>query len=90
MISFYLADDFDVDRFLRALQVCSFAESLGGTESLVTVPYVQTHHDMPVGDRLELGITPQLIRLSVGLEDKDDLLADLTQAIAAAAPDATN
>lgn len=89
MISFYLADDFSVDRFLRALRVCSFAESLGGTESLVTVPYVQTHHDMPVGDRLELGITPQLIRLSVGLEDKEDLLADLTQAIAAGAPTTT-
>lgn len=87
MISFYLNKDYDVDSFLRALKVCSFAESLGGVESLITVPYVQTHHDMPVGDRLALGITPQLIRFSVGLEDKDDLLDDLQQAVAAAKKD---
>ena len=83
MISFYLADNCDVDTFLRALKVCSFAESLGGVESLITVPYVQTHHDMPVGDRLALGITPQLIRFSVGLEDKDDLWEDIKNAVAA-------
>ncbi|WDF82488.1 PLP-dependent aspartate aminotransferase family protein [Lacticaseibacillus pabuli] len=87
MISFYLADDYDVDTFLQSLQVCSFAESLGGVESLVTVPYVQTHHDMPVQQRLDLGITPQLLRLSVGLEDKDDLWGDLQQAVAAAKED---
>ena len=84
MISFYLADNYNVDTFLRHLQVCSFAESLGGVESLITVPYIQTHHDMSVEDRLHLGITPQLIRFSVGLEDQDDLLNDITRAVAAA------
>ncbi|WP_262315814.1 trans-sulfuration enzyme family protein [Lacticaseibacillus parakribbianus] len=84
MISFYLATGYSVDAFLRGLRVCSFAESLGSVETLVTVPTVQTHHDMPEKQRLALGITPQLIRVSVGLEDQDDLLADLTQAIAGA------
>ncbi|MFD1429271.1 trans-sulfuration enzyme family protein [Lacticaseibacillus mingshuiensis] len=84
MISFYLTENTDVNAFLQHLAVCSFAESLGGVESLVTVPDVQTHHDMPIAQRRALGITPNLIRLSVGLEDKEDLLADLTQALAAA------
>ncbi|WP_127848633.1 trans-sulfuration enzyme family protein [Lacticaseibacillus hulanensis] len=84
MISFYLADGYNVDTFLRHLQICSFAESLGGVESLITVPYIQTHHDMSVEDRLSLGITPQLIRFSVGLEDKDDLWEDVAQAVKAA------
>jgi len=81
MISFYLAEAYDVNQFLQALTVGSFAESLGGVETLITVPFVQTHHDMPESQRLGLGITPQLIRLSVGLEDADDLWADLAQAI---------
>lgn len=81
MISFYLNDNYDVNAFLQGLKVCSFAESLGGVESLVTVPDVQTHHDMPVVNRRALGITPNLIRLSVGLEDQDDLFADLQHAI---------
>ncbi|MDR3190591.1 MAG: PLP-dependent aspartate aminotransferase family protein [Lactobacillaceae bacterium] len=84
MISFYLAADYDVDHFLQALTLGSFAESLGGVETLITVPAVQTHHDMPEAQRLSLGITDQLIRLSVGLEDVDDIIADLRQAIAAA------
>ncbi|WP_179396198.1 trans-sulfuration enzyme family protein [Lacticaseibacillus absianus] len=86
MISFYLAPGYSVDTFLRGLAVCSFAESLGSVETMVTVPDVQTHHDMPEAQRRALGITPQLIRVSVGLEDEDDLLADLTQAIANAQP----
>ncbi|WP_404819949.1 trans-sulfuration enzyme family protein [Lacticaseibacillus daqingensis] len=86
MISFYLAPEVAVDAFLRGLKVCSFAESLGSVETLVTVPDVQTHHDMPEAQRRALGITPQLIRVSVGLEDAEDLLADLTQAIAGAQP----
>lgn len=81
MISFYLAEAYDVNQFLQALTIGSFAESLGGVETLITVPFVQTHHDMPESQRLGLGITPQLIRLSVGLEDADDLWADLAQAI---------
>ncbi|MGY3742712.1 trans-sulfuration enzyme family protein [Leuconostoc inhae] len=81
MISFYLADDYDVDTFLKGLKIASFAESLGGPETLITIPAVQTHHDMSQEQRTALGITDQLIRVSAGLEDKDDLLTDLTQAI---------
>lgn len=81
MISFYLKDDYDVDAFLKGLHIASFAESLGGPETLITIPAVQTHHDMTQEQRLNLGITDQLVRVSAGLEDKDDLLDDLTQAI---------
>ena len=84
MISFYLAKGYDVNAFLQHLKVCSFAESLGAVETLVTIPDVQTHHDMPVVQRRALGITPNLIRVSVGLEDVDDLSADLRQALASA------
>ena len=84
MISFYLADGYDVDAFLKGLQIASFAESLGGPETLITIPAVQTHHDMNQKQRLALGITDRLVRVSAGLEDKDDLLHDLMQAIAGA------
>ncbi|MBZ6010301.1 trans-sulfuration enzyme family protein [Leuconostoc gelidum] len=81
MISFYLANGYDVDAFLKGLHIASFAESLGGPETLITIPAIQTHHDMSQTQRLALGITDQLVRVSAGLEDKDDLLNDLTQAI---------
>lgn len=81
MISFYLAKDHDVNAFLQGLKLFSFAESLGGAESLITIPSVQTHHDMSETRRLALGITDNLVRVSVGLEDQDDLLNDLKQAI---------
>jgi cystathionine gamma-synthase len=84
MISFYLATGYDVDTFLQALKIGSFAESLGGVETLITVPSVQTHHDMPEEQRLALEITDQLIRLSVGVEDVNDIEQDLLQAIKAA------
>ena len=81
MVSFYLADGYDVDRFLKGLTIGSFAESLGGPETLITIPAVQTHHDMSQAQRDALGISDQLVRLSAGLEDKTDLLQDLVQAI---------
>ncbi|WP_334116734.1 trans-sulfuration enzyme family protein [Ligilactobacillus sp.] len=81
MISFYLKDEEKVAHLLKSLEIISFAESLGGVESLITVPYVQTHHDMPVEERLRLGITPELLRLSVGLENSADLISDLEQAL---------
>ncbi|ETY73543.1 PLP-dependent transferase [Lactiplantibacillus fabifermentans] len=85
MISFYLADGVDVDKFLQALTVISFAESLGGVESLVTVPAVQTHADLSEAARAAKGITPNLLRLSTGIEAAVDLQADLTQALTKAA-----
>lgn len=84
MISFYLAAGTDVDHFLQALKIISFAESLGGVESLVTVPAVQTHADLSEAERQEKGITANLLRLSTGIENVADLQADLEQALAAA------
>lgn len=81
MLSFYLAGGYQVDSFLRGLQVASFAESLGGVETLITVPAVQTHHDMTQAAREALGITDNLIRVSVGLEDARDLIDDIVGAI---------
>ncbi len=81
MISFYLATGTDVDTFLRALNVISFAESLGGVESLLTVPAVQTHADLTEEQRQAKGITANLLRLSVGIENSADLAADLKQAL---------
>jgi len=57
------------------------AESLGGTKSLVNIPYFMTHASVPLKERLEIGIKPGLIRLSVGCEDVTDLLDDLKNAI---------
>jgi hypothetical protein len=59
------------------------AVSLGGTETLASHPAAMTHSDIPEEERLRLGITPTLIRISVGIEDPDDLIADLDQALEA-------
>ena len=71
-------------RFLASVRVFTFAESLGGVESLVTCPSVQTHADVPVEVRASYGLTDRLMRLSVGIEHVDDLIADLAQAFEAA------
>ena len=63
----------------------AFAESLGGVESLIEHPAVMTHASIPADIRAQLGISDGLIRLSVGIEDADDLLADLTRALDLAA-----
>lgn len=83
MISFTLQSEAQVTRLLDHLQLITFAESLGGVESLITIPYYQTHADIPAEDRKRRGLTPCLLRLSVGLEDPNDLFADLRQALAA-------
>ena len=69
------------DRFLERLDVFTLAESLGGVESLVCVPYDMTHAAIPVKAKLEMGITETLIRLSIGIEDVEDLKADLQNAL---------
>lgn len=81
MISFYLKDEKDVENLLNNVQVITFAESLGGIESLITIPYYQTHADVDEKQRERLGITPTLLRLSVGLENADDLINDIKQAL---------
>ena len=66
---------------LDRLEVFKLAVSLGGTESLASHPASMTHSDIPAEEQLRLGITPALIRLSVGIENPDDLIADLDQAL---------
>jgi cystathionine gamma-lyase len=86
MISFELAGALpQAAAFLRALQVFACAESLGGVESLAEHPALMTHASVPAQARRDLGISDGLIRLSVGLEDERDLLADLERGFAAAA-----
>ena len=68
-------------KLLQNVKVATFAESLGGPETLITLPALQTHRDVPESDRLRLGITDSLLRMSVGLENADDLIADLKQAL---------
>ena len=67
-------------RILENIELITFAESLGGTESLLTYPVMQTHPDVPEEQKEKLGITDCLLRMSVGLENPDDIIADLEQA----------
>lgn len=69
-------------RFLERVEVFSLAESLGGVESLIEHPAIMTHASIPPDKRAELGISDGLVRLSVGVEDQDDLIADLQRALA--------
>ncbi|HKK00795.1 MAG TPA: PLP-dependent transferase, partial [Desulfuromonadales bacterium] len=66
---------------LERLRLISFAESLGGVESLMTLPAVQTHADVPEAERRRLGICETLLRLSVGIESACDIIDDLAQAL---------
>ena len=83
MISFELNEGHDTNAFFRALNVITLAESLGGVESLACHPASMTHAAIPKEIRDEVGITEGLIRLSIGIEDVDDLINDLEQAIEA-------
>jgi cystathionine gamma-synthase len=80
MISFYLKDAADVPALLKNVSLILFAESLGGVESLITYPLVQTHGAIPEAMRLAAGVNDRLVRLSVGIEDAGDLIADLDAA----------
>ncbi|WP_159723075.1 PLP-dependent transferase [Enterococcus sp. CSURQ0835] len=82
MISFYVTDATKIAALLERLAIITFAESLGGVESLITYPTTQTHADIPEKLRESYGLTPDLLRLSVGIEDADDLVTDLLQALA--------
>ncbi|WP_336664769.1 cystathionine gamma-synthase [Elizabethkingia meningoseptica] len=73
----------DAVKFLENLRVFTLAESLGGVESLANHPAMMTHASIPAEKRAELGITDDLVRLSVGIEDAEDLLQDVAQALAA-------
>ncbi|CAH2013781.1 unnamed protein product [Acanthoscelides obtectus] len=80
--SMYLKGGLEESRtFLKAVKVFTLAESLGGYESLIELPSLMTHASVPSDLRKQLGISDSLIRLSVGLEDPEDLIADLDQAL---------
>jgi len=81
IISFELSRERAVPAFLSALKTVLLAESLGGVESLVTHPASMTHADIPPEEQAAVGLTPALVRLSVGVEHKDDLAQDLAQAL---------
>ena len=81
MLSFEVCDAKLVPQILQRLKLIQFAESLGGVESLITFPFVQTHADIPLEIRLKLGVNEQLLRFSVGIESVTDLIEDLQQAV---------
>ena len=82
IVTFFIKGDIEeARRFLERCEVFSLAESLGGVESLVDHPAIMTHASVPAEERAKLGISDALIRLSVGIEDVNDLLADLDNAL---------
>jgi cystathionine beta-lyase/cystathionine gamma-synthase len=82
MLSFDMGSLEAARRLLNNVKLCSLAESLGGVETLISLPAVMTHASIPPDVRQQIGITDGLVRLSVGLEDVEDLIADLDHAIA--------
>lgn len=82
MISFKVDSEKRARKLLESVKLISYAESLGGVESLITYPMLQTHGDVPVETRERLGITEDFLRMSVGIENAEDLIADLEQALA--------
>ena len=81
MISFEVDSEATVKNALERVKMILYAESLGGVESLITYPVLQTHADVPEDVREALGVNSRLLRLSVGVEDPADIIADLAQAL---------
>jgi cystathionine gamma-lyase len=82
MITFYIKGGMKESReFLEKVKIFALAESLGGVESLIEHPAIMTHASVPIENRKALGISDNLVRLSVGIEDLQDLLWDLEQAL---------
>jgi cystathionine gamma-synthase len=82
MLTFEVDSVETVKKVLSSVKVIAYAESLGGTESLITYPMTQTHAEVPEELRLKNGITDRILRLSVGIENAADLIADINQALA--------
>src|SRR6266571_3666008 len=80
LISFELGSKENAAKFLNRVRLCSLGESLGGVETLISHPETMTHASVPVEERQRLGITPGLVRISVGIEDIEDLIDDLENA----------
>ncbi len=83
LISFELGSYQAAKKFLDSLKICTLAESLGGVETLISHPASMTHLSVPPEERRRLGISEDLVRISVGIEDVEDLIADLDQALGA-------
>lgn len=81
IVSFELKAGLDSTKFVEGTKLIQLAVSLGAVESLIELPYKMTHAELPEAEQLKAGITHQLVRLSVGLEDADDLIADLKQSL---------
>ncbi|HXS10411.1 MAG TPA: PLP-dependent transferase, partial [Candidatus Krumholzibacteria bacterium] len=81
LISFDTGSLENADKVLKATRVFTLAESLGGVESLISHPATMTHGSVPPAEKLKLGVTPGLVRISVGIEDVEDLEADLDHAL---------
>ena len=82
MISFELGSLANAKKFLKRVRLCSLAESLGGVESLISHPATMTHASVPLDERKRIGVTDGLVRLSVGIEDIEDIIPDLKRALA--------
>ena len=80
MISFVTAENIDYKKFLKSLKLITLAESLGGVESLICHPASMTHAAIPYEIRQQTGIVDNPLRLSVGIENVDDLIADIESA----------
>lgn len=81
MISIELKEKYNVKKFIKALNYSPLAESLGGVESLIDHPASMTHASIPKAEREKIGLSEGLLRISVGIENKEDLLGDLKQAL---------
>jgi cystathionine beta-lyase/cystathionine gamma-synthase len=83
MIAFDLGSLAVAKRFLKRVELCALAESLGGVETLISHPATMTHASIPRAQRQKIGVTDGLVRISVGLEDVDDIIDDLERALRA-------
>ena len=83
MITFETGSLSNANKMLRKVRVCSLAESLGGVETLISHPATMTHAAVGPEGRKKIGITDGMVRISVGIEDVDDIIADLDQALSA-------
>ena len=81
MISFDLGSLAKAASFLKNVRLCALAESLGGVETIITHPATMTHAAIPPEERIRTGVTDGLVRISVGIEDADDIIRDLDMAL---------
>src|SRR5262249_6288592 len=83
MITFEIGSFDNAQKMLRKVSVCSLGESLGGVETLISHPATMTHAALGEEGRREMGLTDGMVRISVGIEEAEDIMADLDQALAA-------